>query len=87
MCRLGIRTNMLGRIGEWLTAHFSSEQGGDESKADDTEPAEKNSRFVPSRLDASVRAAHGGGGAEIERELAAIEAKARLLEDEDRTME
>lgn len=41
-----------------------------------------DSRFVPSVLDRSVRYAHGGGGDEAERELAAVEERARRIEEQ-----
>ncbi|WP_254831344.1 hypothetical protein [Haloglomus salinum] len=62
---------MLRRILAWLTG-----RGDDE--ADD-----ESGRFVPSELDISVREAHGSGRAEAERELASIEAQARLLEENE----
>lgn len=42
---------------------------------------EDGSRFRPSRLDASVREAHGGGGAEVERELSAIHKQAESFDE------
>lgn len=59
---------MLRRILTWLTG-----RGDDE--------ADDESWFVPSELDVSVREAHGAGQAAAERELAAIEAQAQLLEE------
>jgi hypothetical protein len=44
------------------------------------EPSE-DSWFRPSRLDASVRAAHGGGDDAVERELEAIHEQARQLDE------
>ncbi|MEF8818722.1 MAG: hypothetical protein V5A31_06855 [Haloferacaceae archaeon] len=41
---------------------------------------ENGSRFRPSRLDASVREAHGGGDAEVERELTDVHEQATALE-------
>lgn len=40
-----------------------------------------DSSFRPSRLDASVREVHGGGGAEVERELSAIHEQAETLDE------
>lgn len=51
----------------------SSEEGDEEGEG-----------FVPSPLDLSVRYAHGGPDAEIERELHRITEQARELEDEER---
>jgi hypothetical protein len=51
---------------------------------DRDEEASDDERFVPSILDASVRHAHGGGDAEVERELAAVDEQARRLEEERR---
>ncbi|MFB6168478.1 MAG: hypothetical protein ABEJ43_06485 [Haloferacaceae archaeon] len=39
------------------------------------------SRVVRSRLDASVREAHGGGEAEVERELSEVRERAETLEE------
>jgi|AntRauTorcE11898_2_1112593.scaffolds.fasta_scaffold141233_2 hypothetical protein len=50
-------------------------------RSDEAEEASDDSRFVPSVLDASVRAAHGGGGAEAEREIAQLQAKGEELEE------
>jgi hypothetical protein len=50
-------------------------------RSDTDEEADEDSRFVPSRLDESVRAAHGGGNADAAREMAQIEAKAEMLEE------
>ena len=57
-------------------------RGGDD--ADGGSAGDDTSRFVPSALDASVRYAHGGGGDEIDRELADIEENARRLDDHTR---
>jgi hypothetical protein len=61
---------MLSRLRRWFAARFGSEDDGESS----------DSRFVPSPLDSSVRAAHGGNTDEAERELAAVEEEARRLE-------
>ncbi len=45
---------------------------------------EDDSRFRPSRLDASVREAHGGGGAEVERELTDVHEQATALKERRR---
>ena len=42
---------------------------------------EDGSRFAPSRLDASVREAHGGGGAEVERALSDVHEQAETLDE------
>ncbi len=53
--------------------------------ADGDEPDESDSsRFVPSALDASVRYAHGGSNTGLESEIAQMEKKARVLEDQRR---
>jgi hypothetical protein len=65
---------MLRRILAWLTG-----RGDDETDHE----ADDESRFVPSKLDVSVREAHGAGQAAAERELASIEAQAELLEDHE----
>lgn len=67
---------MLRRFLSWVRARRS-----DEAAAGDEKSAE--SRFVPSRLDDSVRYAHGGSGAEIDREMGRIETEAELLEERD----
>ncbi|MFC7131779.1 MULTISPECIES: hypothetical protein [Salinibaculum] len=61
----------------WLaeTVGLTSEGGDDESKG---------RRFVPSRLDFSVRSSHGGGNTEGARELDNIDKKAHILEQEQR---
>jgi len=60
-----------------LGARLGRDESDDEDESDD-------SRFVPSVLDASVRYAHGGSNTGLESELAQIQEKARVLEDEDR---
>jgi hypothetical protein len=59
----------------WLATKvgLASEGGEDESE---------DSRFVPSRLDHSVRTSHAGGNAEGTRELDSINEEARELEKE-----
>lgn len=54
---------------------LTSEDGGDESE---------DSRFIPSRLDFSVRSSHGGGNAEGARELDSINETAQKLDKERR---
>ena len=63
---------MFRRVWRWL-----ARKRGIES---DDESAER--RFVPSRLDFSVRFSHGGGNAEAARELDDIDSEARKLEEE-----
>ena len=60
-----------------LGVRLGRDESDDEDESDD-------SRFVPSVLDASVRYAHGGSNTGLESEMAQIEEKARVLEDEDR---
>ena len=67
---------MLGKALRWLASTMGHRN------QDDDESAER--RFVPSRLDFSVRSSHGGGNAEGARELQSINSKAELLEDEQR---
>ncbi|AQL41477.1 hypothetical protein BV210_01550 [Halorientalis sp. IM1011] len=62
---------------QWLGARLGRDESDDEDESDD-------SRFVPSVLDASVRYAHGGSNTGLESEMAQIEEKAQVLEDEDR---
>lgn len=63
---------MLQRIRRWLLTVLGRE--------DD----EEDHRFVPSHLDASVRAAHGGSRDELDREIADIEETAQQLEEQQR---
>ena len=56
-------------------AGLTSDEGGDESE---------DRRFIPSRLDFSVRSSHGSGNTEGARELDNINKKAQLLEKEQR---
>lgn len=58
-----------------LWAAVRSSFGGD----DGDDEADRG-RFVPSPLDLSVRAAHGGSDGEVERELRDIDERARELE-------
>jgi hypothetical protein len=66
---------MIRRVLNWLFARRD-----DDGEAEDK--GENSSRFVPSRLDSSVRYAHGGSAEEMNREMAQIEAKAEVLEDQ-----
>ena len=61
----------------WLARKlgFTSKAGDDESEG---------YRFIPSRLDFSVRSSHGGGNTEGPRELNNINEKAQILEQEQR---
>lgn len=52
-------------------------------RSDTDDATDEDSRFVPSRLDESVRSAHGGGNADAAREIAQIEAEAKVLEHHD----
>lgn len=71
-----------------LLARLVGGDRGDETGAgDDAEPGDEDSEdddsgFLPSRLDASVLYAHGMGGGGAEREIAQIEKKAEILEEE-----
>jgi len=62
---------------QWLGARLGRDGSDEADESDD-------SRFVPSVLDASVRYAHGGSNTGLESEMAQIEEKVRVLEDEDR---
>lgn len=55
---------------------------GDGESADDEES--EDSGFLPSRLDASVLHAHGMGRGGAEREIASVQEKANVLEEEHR---
>jgi hypothetical protein len=59
-------------IGGFLARLVHRLRSDDGTESDDT-------RFVPSPLDASVRDGHGGGGAEVERELDEIPDEAERL--------
>jgi hypothetical protein len=59
-------------IGGFLARLVHRLRSDEETESDDT-------RFVPSPLDASVRDGHGGGGAEVERELDEIRDEAERL--------
>lgn len=61
-----IRT-LLGRLAGWFGSDSEDEE---------------DSSFLPSRLDASVLESHGMGTPEAERELASIQQKAEMLEDQ-----
>jgi hypothetical protein len=65
---------MLGKALRWLARTM-----GHRSQNDDES---EGRRFVPSRLDFSVRSSHGGGNAEGARELEQITTKAEMLEEE-----
>lgn len=76
---------MLRRLLGWLGLRKESDSAEDADDAGDEEAeeeAEEDGGFVPSRLDASVLAAHGMGTGTAERELASIEEKAETLESE-----
>ncbi|MEF8840869.1 MAG: hypothetical protein V5A62_04495 [Haloarculaceae archaeon] len=64
---------MFRRILAWLRGC----SGDDEP---DTESGERDSRFVPSPLDRSVRYAHGGND-ELDREIADVTDRAREFEE------
>lgn len=60
---------MFQRIRAWIAARLERE--------DD----ESDRWFLPSSLDFRVREAHAGGDSEIEREIANINRKAEMLDD------
>ena len=64
---------MLRGLRAWLRGLLGGES--------DDEATDEERRFVPSRLDVSVRDAHGGQDGAGERELAAVSETARELED------
>lgn len=68
---------MLSGLRQWFAARFawSEDEGGDETE---------ESGFVPSVLDASVLYAHGMSRSSAEGELANVEEKARILEEQQR---
>ena len=59
-----------------------AEKGGLTSEKDSGES--EYHRFIPSRLDFSVRSSHGSGNTEGARELDNINKKAQILEKEQR---
>jgi hypothetical protein len=65
---------------QWLTRALARVRSGDEDA--DADDEDERRFFVPSRLDASVLYAHGMGTGQAERELANIEKKAEILEEE-----
>lgn len=65
--------DMFDRLYEYVTSAFGS--------TDDEPAGESDARFVPSPLDASVRAGHGAPDDEIERELSDTAERARELEE------
>jgi hypothetical protein len=68
---------MLRAVLGWIGARLGDGGGGEDEQGEDTQ-------FAPSKLDRSVRDAHGGGGAEQERELSKLQEQARELEDRRR---
>jgi len=63
-----------------LVGHDATDQRGVDATLLDLDGTESDdTRFVPSPLDASVRDGHGGGGAEVERELDEIRDEAERL--------
>jgi hypothetical protein len=65
-----------------LLEHLSDRrpEAGSDADAEDAD----DGGFVRSVLDASVLTGHGGGNPEAERELAAVQREAAMLEREDR---
>lgn len=80
---------MLRRITAWIAARLGrivtpadgDAADGDAADGDSADGKSGGSRFVPSPLDVSVRVAHGGSTAEIDRELADVDRQARELAD------
>ena len=58
--------------------------GADSNEAEASSDADDDDRFVPSRLDVSVRDAHGGGGSAAEREIRRIQQQAAEHERRNR---
>ena len=71
----GVLQKLGGRLG--LIEAAAADDPDESGESDD-------SRFVPSVLDASVRYAHGGSRTGLESEIAQMEEKARVLEDQQR---
>lgn len=65
---------MVRRIWNWLAARLGR------SNEDNDEEEGSDSRFVPSELDQSVRAAHGGATVHGKQEIANIQEEAEELE-------
>lgn len=62
---------------------YGGEPGaGDDEESEDEGSGDDDSGFLPSRLDASVLYAHGMGRGGAEREIANVEEKAKVLEEE-----
>lgn len=75
---------MLRRFVAWIADRLGrtgEPAPGDQTDGDPPDGESGGSRFVPSPLDVSVRVAHGGSTAEVERELADVDRQARELED------
>jgi hypothetical protein len=68
-----VASGMFRRVMAWLRG-----RSGDEEP--DAEAGERDSRFVPSPLDRSVRYAHGGND-DLDREIADVAEQAREFED------
>lgn len=72
---------MLPRLLGWLTS--DEEEPREDAEKSDEEPRadaeESDGQFVPSRLDHSVRQAHGGG-TRARRELAELDEEAERLQ-------
>jgi|GEM_PF-335971 len=62
----------------------NAEPTDDADATGDAETTDDDSRFVPSRLDVSVRDAHGGGGSAAEREIRRIHQQAAEHERRNR---
>ena len=71
---------MLRAILARLAARFGGDDERDGEEAGEDEENE-GSRFIPSRLDASVLSGHGMGTAEAEREISTVQEQAEMLEE------
>lgn len=81
----GVVRSIRQRLRGWVPTSTTPESGQEPAVDSTTEAGDSpddGDQFMPSRLDASVLEAHGMATTEAERELASIEEKARILEDE-----
>lgn len=70
---------MLRRL---LARLVGGDRGDGSGEGDEEESEDDDSGFLPSRLDASVLHAHGMGNGGAEREIANVQKKAEILEEE-----
>jgi hypothetical protein len=60
---------------------FLSKFALSEEASDSDDDEESGSRFVPSPMDLSVRIAHGGSDADLQREINTINQQAKQIEE------